>query len=667
MTTAHDFTGSVAYSYARFSDITQQGGHSLERQQGYAPEFCEEFGCKLNTTLRFTDLGKSAFHGRHIVEGGGLHRFRECIDAGLVKEGDILIVENLDRVSRLPLDEAEDLLKSILSTGVRIHTRSPWSIYDRDTLRDPLQRMQMIFEFTRSYRESKYKQERLSRRWAKNRDKARRGEYKLAITPGWLRAVRVGEKVQRFELVTSRVEVVRRVYQLCLDGVGLFGICKILNSDKVPTFGGGEFWCRSSIFKLLHNRATLGEYQPFTTVRIEGPRIDSVKRAPQGEAIEDYYPAIIDRKTFDAAQLALSKRKERRTGAGGLKVTNLFSGMLTDARDGSAVGVIDKGYGPRLASNREIHTSGSSIYVPYKLLEDAFSVYVNEMPLELVKPKNRAAIDKTISGIRKEVEALELQVKKIRTKTRSSNSDVLLDLLIERDTELKEKRQELETLERQRGDSATIAAKTTKELLQAIRQADEVQLLKLRTKLRSELRYWIRRIHVLPLRLGKARALMATVELSNGETLELRAAETLVDWPSELDGLSAREFKKWGSKARKIKWDMESEFDKKVRQMHAQGLTFAETASALNSTVSVVSKRALAMGLRKMSVRRKFTPERQMNWHPSGNGWVRSRGGKRYFVGCRNLKKLYPKLVTSLDEAGTEKAATRWWVDNFGS
>jgi DNA invertase Pin-like site-specific DNA recombinase len=664
--TTYDLSGCVAYSYSRFSDPSQGGGHSLERQQEYAPQFCQEYGCRLNTSLTFADLGKSAFHGKHVSAGGGLHRFLECIEAGLVQERDILIIENLDRMSRLPLDEAEDLLKSILSQGVRIHTRSPWAIYDRATLRDPMQRMQAIFEFTRSHRESVYKQERLSRRWSKNRAAARSGDYKLATVPGWIRAVKSGNKVQRFEIIKERATAVRRIFELCIDGHGLYTICKILNADKVPTFGKSEFWQRSTIAKILHNRSVVGEYQPFSSVRIDGPKIESTKRIPSGDPIPKYYPAVIDHRTFEQAQLALSKRADKRPGAGGLRVTNLFPGLIVDARDGSRMSVVDKGYGPRIVSTKEALTSLEATYVSYQLLEDAFAVYVDEMPLSLVMPKNTKELDRELNLLRKEVESLELQVAKIKAKTRTSTNDALLDLLVERDTELKQKRLDLEAMERQRGSSATVAAKTTKALLTAIRTATDEQLLTIRTKLRNELRYWLKKIVVLPMRLGNVRALMASAELTNGEWLELRATDALMDWPKELDGLTAKDFKTWPKNVRKTLWDVESAFDATLRQMHGQGATFADIAERLDSTISVVSKRALTLGLRKVSQRTKFTADRQMLWRSGCNGWVRSFNGKRHFIGCRKLKELYPRLVTSLDEAGTQKAATRWWCDNVG-
>lgn len=663
--TNYDLQGCVAYSYARFSDPSQGAGHSLERQQEYAPQFCAEHGCRLNTSLTFADLGKSAFHGRHVLQGGGLHRFLECIEAGLVQSGDLLIVENLDRMSRLPLDEAEDLLKSILSRGVRIHTRSPWAIYDRATLRDPMQRMQAIFEFTRSHRESVYKQERLSRRWQKNRSAARVGEYKLATVPAWIRVVRSNGNIERFEVVKDRASVVQKIFKLCIDGHGLISICKRLNSDNVPTFGKADFWQRSTVAKILHNRAVIGEYQPYSTVRIDGQKIESVKRVASGDPIQGYFPAIIDKQTFEQAEEALNARADKRPGAGGLRVTNLFPGMLVDARDGSKVEVQDKGYGPRLVSSKERHAATTASYTPYSLLENAFAVYVDEMPLALVAPKNTKGLDRELSLLRKEVASLELQVAKIKDKTRTSTSNVLLDLLIERDTELKQKRLDLESLERQRGSSATVAAKSSKELLQAIRTATDEQLVTIRTKLRHELRYWIKRIVVLPMKLGGVRALMASAELSNGEWLELRATEQLIDWPSELDGLSAKDFKEWHPNARKTTWDAESEFDTKLRQMHAEGATFADMADRLGSTVSKVSKRCLHLGLRKVSARTKFTKERQMLWREHARGWVRSHKGTRHYVGCGTLKKLYPKLVTSLDEAGTARAATRWWRDHI--
>ncbi len=658
---------AVAYSYARFSNPSQGQGHSLERQQDYAPEFCKEYGCKLNTSLTFADRGKSAFHGKHIEKKGGLHKFLECIDAGMVQAGSILIVENLDRVSRLPLDEAQELLKHILARGVRIHTRSPWRIYDQSSLRDLSQLLPIIFELSRSHQESEYKQQRLARRWAKNRDQARAGEYRLARIPAWLQPVRVDGKIIDYKVDKIRAKVVRRIFNLCVDGFGLTAICKQLNRENTPTFGKANFWQRSSVSKVLHNRAVFGEYQPYSRIKHDGEKITAGTRSPEGKPIPNYYPAIIEQKTFNIAQLALKKRYLKRTGPGSEKVTNLFPGLMQNATDEARLTVVNKGYGPRLVAAAAVHGKGKTHYVPYQLLEDGFALFVDQMPLELLAPKHDKKVDQTITIVSREIQSIESQIDDIKEKFKTKNSPALLDLLLDREEELSRKNHEFETLQRTKGSSSLAAATSSAELLSAIRKAKPADLTAIRTKLRQELSYWVKKIVILPLRLGKVRAIKVSVELQNGKWLEFQNSEEQVMWPTELAELSAHKFRSWPKHLQKTSWQVNSTFDAKLRKLHASGLPFAIIAEELGSTISTVSKRALALGLRKSAARTKFTKQSQMCWHPTGRGWVRAKAGQRYYIGCGKLKSLYPRLVKTLDEEGTRAAATRWWRENVGN
>ncbi len=662
--TEYDLSECVAFSYARFSDPSQGAGHSLERQQAYAPEFCKEFGCRLDATLSFTDEGKSAFHGRHITEGGGLSRFLACIEAGRVKPNDILIVENLDRMSRLPLESAEDLLRAILTKGVRIHTRSPWAIYDRATLNDPMQRMGMIFEFTRSHRESRYKQERLSHRWIQNREKIRKGTYHLALCPGWLMPKRdESGKVVGYDVIQQHAATVQRIFRLSIEGAGLDGVAKELNRSKTPTFGRGKAWGRSSVDKVLNNRSVLGEHQPHSSVALDGKDFRSTARVATGEPVADYFPRIIDDKTFERAALAIQKRRVHRTGAGERTASNLFSGLLWDARTGAKLHIADKGYGHQLVSADAIKGLAEGVFVPYKIVERGFVAFVDRMPLDMVAPKSNGGLDKEIRDLRKDIESLELQVDKIRAKLRNNTTDVLLDLLVDRDAELKGKRHALENLERQTGTAATMAAKTSIDVLKMMGSAKGEDLVRLRQRLRNELRYWLKRVTVLPLRLAGIKAAIVTAELANGERIDFRVAEEPVEWPSELDEVDIMDFAKWPEDLQKVDWQSMSLRDKNVLEMVDAGHSIELIAAEYNLSPSLVSKILIRHG-RRRSERKTLGKDRQMTWSQGARGWVRRLNGERYYIGIGSLKKLYPRLVKSDDETGSLKAANKWWLEH---
>ncbi len=148
---------SVAYSYIRFSILEQGKGDSLRRQTSGFDGYCDEEGLTpANLTLR--DLGVSAFRGAN-QRKGALAVFLRAIREGRVIPGkSVLVVENLDRLSRQePLDSL-DIFREIVNAGVKIVTLTDRQEYTRESIRrNPAQLFIITAIFMRAFDESKTK------------------------------------------------------------------------------------------------------------------------------------------------------------------------------------------------------------------------------------------------------------------------------------------------------------------------------------------------------------------------------------------------------------------------------------------------------------------------------------------------------------------------------
>src|SRR4051812_33842997 len=82
-----------AYSYERFSSTEQGKGHGLRRQIERRDAYLARRGLTLDTTLRLSDPGVSAYRGRNATDGA-LGVFLELVRAGRIPPGSYLIVEN---------------------------------------------------------------------------------------------------------------------------------------------------------------------------------------------------------------------------------------------------------------------------------------------------------------------------------------------------------------------------------------------------------------------------------------------------------------------------------------------------------------------------------------------------------------------------------------------
>jgi DNA invertase Pin-like site-specific DNA recombinase len=321
---------STAYSYIRFSHPDQAKGDSLRRQDDRAKEYCRRRGWHLDENLTLHDLGVSAFRGKNAAVGN-FRTFLEGIETGKVAPGSVLIVESFDRISRQGIDEGYDLIKRILKSGIRIVTLSPEREFDREATRGLTKgalEIQLILE--RAAEESERKAERVGAAWRQKKSNAAKDRKPITrMTPGWIKC-----DGQKLSLDQRKAATVRRIFKLAREGLGVGRIAKLLNEEKEPVLGRTHFrgtplvWSVNVVYKVLTNRAVFGEYQPHVGRHRE--------RKPVGEPIPDYYPAVIDRETFDAVRGILKDRATNGRGRRG-KHVNLFAGLLRDARTGGSL------------------------------------------------------------------------------------------------------------------------------------------------------------------------------------------------------------------------------------------------------------------------------------------------------------------------------------------
>ena len=138
------------------------------------------------------------------------------------------------------------------------------------------------------------------------------------------------------ELVVNPQEAatVRRIFELCLEGVGSVRISNILNAEGIPT-KRSSVWQPGTIRAILANITYTGDVLLQKTIRIgNAPRIKNDGQEDQYYVTEHHEP-IISHEIFDAAQKALTTRARGRTKGDGKSGNRYaFSGKLTCAHCG---------------------------------------------------------------------------------------------------------------------------------------------------------------------------------------------------------------------------------------------------------------------------------------------------------------------------------------------
>lgn len=329
------------YSYIRFSSSEQSKGDSLRRQTEAAEKWAEKNGMSLDSTTRLKDLGLSAYNGTH-RDKGALGGFLELIAKGMIAPGSVLLVENLDRLSREEITEALEQFLAIIRRGIKIVALAD---NDREYTKETINASvgDLIVSLTimsRAHEESQIKSYRSGQSW-KNKRNQIADKKMTARAPAWLE---LSEDKSTFKVFDDRAATIERIFQMKLDGIGGDSIARILNAEKVKwTEGKGHRavlkngWRKSYIDKIIRGRAVLGEFQPHSTI--------DKKRQPVGDPITDYFPQIISDELFYAVQrqMASNRGKGGRNG----ELTNLFGALAFCGYCGRPMQRINKGQTPK--------------------------------------------------------------------------------------------------------------------------------------------------------------------------------------------------------------------------------------------------------------------------------------------------------------------------------
>lgn len=329
----HDTTTTQrpkAYSYLRFSTAEQGRGDSYRRQLELAENYCRQKGLDLDRTTTFEDLGVSAFSGKNRRKGA-LRLFLDAVEDEIIPAGSYLLVESLDRVSREQIIEAQGTFLQIVGKGINLVTLkgTPREYSHASLNANPHDLIYSLLEMIRANEESETKSQRIKADWTRKRTRAAAGEAITSLVPSWLRRVGKG-----FEVIEERADLVRRIYNLTLEGHGQHAITAIFNKEGVKPFGRAKWWHRSYIRLVLNHPAVVGTFVPH---RMVGGRREPL------EPILNYYPTVVTQETFEAVR-ALDKPV---AGPSARAIASMFSGLVKCEQCGGPMVRTRKGQAPK--------------------------------------------------------------------------------------------------------------------------------------------------------------------------------------------------------------------------------------------------------------------------------------------------------------------------------
>lgn len=395
-----------AYSYVRFSTPEQAKGDSRRRQYKAAIEYADKHNLELvkDSDFAFLDAGVSAYRGSNVNRvTSSLGRFYDYVKEGKITPGSYLLVESLDRLSREQVTEALPRFLDLLNSGIIVVTFGDGTVYKKSA--ETMQLVMSIFHMSRAHSESSVKGQRVSDAWQQKQALARSEGVPLgAACPQWL-----SFDGKAYKVIAERASVVKRVFELTVQGYGQRAIVKLFNTEGVPVFGTEKrnksgLWGNSSIAKILTNRSVLGEYQP--NIWIEGQRRIS------GEPIKGFYPAVIDDELYYAA---LDGRRSRNVS----KVTkttsnfNVWTKIAVCAYCKSPMHLVNKGKPPKGQKYLRCSKSAKGVCINRSVRLDGSEVVFREM---LAKLNMASLIKDNAQLLRKRISELDGRLESARVK-----------------------------------------------------------------------------------------------------------------------------------------------------------------------------------------------------------------------------------------------------------
>ncbi|MDO1559793.1 recombinase family protein [Brevundimonas sp. 2R-24] len=309
-----------AVIYRRYSTDEQEhgSGDTLARQAERCSAMAEARGWTVVETL--TDRGKSAFKGEHLRDGE-LGAFEAKVRAGEVAPGTVLLVERLDRLSRRPVPEVMAWIHAMTTFGITVAVADVDEVYGASV--DLGTFLTTAIRAATGHEESRKKSEQTL--------KARERLWRLAETktgpwanlagkiPGWL--VRRPD-ASGFDVIEERAAIVREVYELSADGLGVITIANLLNQRGLKPFaaptvyeGRPYQWSRSGVRQLLTSTTVEGDFRPHS-----GPYA--------GRIITEFYPRVVDADVVARARANLASRATVKGQGARQGTTNLFAGLM---------------------------------------------------------------------------------------------------------------------------------------------------------------------------------------------------------------------------------------------------------------------------------------------------------------------------------------------------
>ena len=313
------------FGYARLSRDDDKEQNSLKNQKGIIQEYAKQQGYDIINIIEDDNISGMTF------DRDGLSILKDLIDAELV---DIILVKDLSRLGRHKAYSAL-FINYLNQKGIK-------AISVTENIDTSNENDDILIGFKQIINEQYSKD--LSRKIRAGMKQKQKKEGLVIIPPfGYYKNKNTGE----IEIVEECADIVRLIFKLYTEkGMGAKKIANYLTehgyktpaqyqkellNKSVPhnkTIYAGIAWNDRTITRLLKTDAYIGVLRCNTSYK--NNIYDMQKRLPPEEHIvhENYYPPILDRETWDMAQIIRENRSKNKVRASTNSKIHRYAGLI---------------------------------------------------------------------------------------------------------------------------------------------------------------------------------------------------------------------------------------------------------------------------------------------------------------------------------------------------
>ena len=408
-----------AFLYTRISTLQQAGGYGIERQQSAVIDFLND--AVLPTQLGYSvsseyyemlepDLGRSAFKG-HNFKKGSLGRFKERVLNNEILPPAIMIIESVDRFSRLPDYEAIAEFNTLIRAGIDIYEVETGNTYSTK-LDGTLSKLSHAIE--RAHAESKRKSGMAKKSWENRRRKLKeQGQALLTNHPRWLQIV--DNKYQVNELAA----VILKMYEMYAEGYGTTVILKMFNDAGL--LDNGNLWNTVSTHRILSDARVTGILEVGRT-RDKIPKLDEKGRQATDDKGKPVfytpsegvraYPEIVPESLYNRVRRMMESKSVANTHRTTRYQRNLFNGISRCGLCGEAMIADKNGHGKLflVCLGRRARKGCVLPNMPYDVVERELLNHANGLTFEQQDVPEQTELLEQVKDLEADIEELESEL-----------------------------------------------------------------------------------------------------------------------------------------------------------------------------------------------------------------------------------------------------------------